>query len=99
MPALIPSSPLRHLRVRGGPAPFLIGESLFQWRTTGRADAKRLATAGLIIGLAPLATHASVLVLALIVTKLLTAIARLEARASVTLGSACRHRPVGAAVR
>jgi low temperature requirement protein LtrA len=61
--------------VLGGPALFLLGESLFQWRTTGRASAKRLAAAGLIIGLAPLAPHVSALVLAISVTVLLAALA------------------------
>jgi low temperature requirement protein LtrA len=68
--------------VLGGPALFLLGESLFQWRTTGRANAARLATAGLIMGLAPLAAHVSALSLAVIVTVLLTVLAIWELRAS-----------------
>jgi low temperature requirement protein LtrA len=72
----------------GGPALFLLGESIFQWLTTGRANARRLAAAGMIIGLAPLATQVSALVLAVIVTGLLTALAIWEVKAS-----ALRDRP------
>jgi low temperature requirement protein LtrA len=85
--------------VLGGPALFLIGEILFQWRTTGRASAKRLVAAGLLIGIAPLAIHVSALVLAVSVTVLLISIAILERRASATPGWASRHRRVGAVVR
>jgi low temperature requirement protein LtrA len=66
--------------VLGGPALFLLGENLFQWRTTSRANTKRLAAAGLIIGLVPVATHVSALVLGAIVTVLLTALAIWELR-------------------
>jgi low temperature requirement protein LtrA len=72
--------------VLGGPALFLAGESLFQWRTTGRTNAKRLAVAGLIIGLAPLATQVSALVLAMGVTVLLSALAIWETRAPAPRG-------------
>ena len=72
--------------VLGGPALFLLGESLFQWRTTGRANAKRLLAAALIVGLAPLATHVSALALAVIVTGLLTALAIWETRTPTPLG-------------
>jgi low temperature requirement protein LtrA len=66
--------------VVGGPALFLLGGSLFQWRTTGRANAKRLAAAGLLVGFAPLAPHVSALALAIGVTILLTALAIWEVR-------------------
>ena len=82
--------------VLGGPALFLLGESLFQWMTTGRANTKRLAAAGLIIGLVPLAPHVSALVLAVIVTGLLSALALWELRASASRGWASRRRVVGA---
>jgi low temperature requirement protein LtrA len=59
----------------GGPALFLLGVSLFQWRTTGTANAKRLAAAALIIGLAPLATQVSALALVSIITVLLALLA------------------------
>ena len=82
--------------VLGGPALFLLGGSLFQWMTTGTANVKRLAAAGLIIGLVPLAPHVSALVLAVIVTGLLSALALWELRASAPLGWASRQRVVGA---
>ncbi len=82
--------------VLGGPALFLLGGSLFQWMTTGRANTKRLAAAGLIIGLVPLGSHVSALVLAVIVTGLLSALALWELRASASRGWASRQRVVGA---
>ena len=81
--------------VLGGPALFLLGESLFEWRTTGRTNAKRLAAAGLIVGLVPLAPHVSALVLAALVTVLLSALAVWELRASASLSWASRRRMVG----
>jgi hypothetical protein len=81
--------------VVGGPALFLLGENLFEWRTTGRANVKRLAAAGLIVGLVPLASHVSALVLATVITVLLSALAVWELRASPSLGWAPRHRAVG----
>ena len=81
--------------VLGGPALFLLGASLFQWMTTGTANIKRLAAAGLIIGLVPLALHVSALVLAAVVTGLLSALALWELRASAPLGWASRRRAVG----
>jgi low temperature requirement protein LtrA len=66
----------------GGPALFLLGESLFQWRTTGTASAKRLGATVLIVALAPLATQVSTLVLAVVITVLLTGLAVWEARVS-----------------
>jgi low temperature requirement protein LtrA len=66
----------------GGPALFLLGESLFERRTTGRANLSRLAAAGLIVGLIPLAAHISALALATAVTALLGALAIWELRAS-----------------
>ena len=72
--------------VLGGPALFLLGESLFQWRTTGRTNVKRLAAAGLIIGLAPLGTQVSALVLAVGVTVVLTALAISEVRGPTLRG-------------
>jgi low temperature requirement protein LtrA len=64
--------------ILGGPALFLVGESLFQWSTTGRANARRLAAAALIIALAPLGPEISALALTLIVTALLIALATSE---------------------
>jgi low temperature requirement protein LtrA len=67
----------------GGPALFLLGESLFQWRTGGRTSVTRLGVAALIVALAPLAGWVSALALAAIVTALLTALAVSEAGVSV----------------
>jgi low temperature requirement protein LtrA len=78
--------------VLGGPALFLLGESLFQWMTTGRASAKRLAVGGLIVALAPLATQISALALALIVTGLLAALAIWELRGSAPRGELAERR-------
>ena len=61
--------------VLGGPALFLLGADLFQWRATGVLNVRRLFIAALIVGLLPLATHVSVLALALIVTALLIVLA------------------------
>jgi low temperature requirement protein LtrA len=61
--------------VLGGPAVYLLGECLFQWRMTGTANAKRLAVAGLIVLLAPLGGRVSALLLGAIVAALLTALA------------------------
>ena len=61
--------------VLGGPALFLLGESLFRWRLTGSPNTKRLAVAGLLVLLAPLGSHISVLLLLVIVVALLIALA------------------------
>ena len=82
--------------VLGGPALFLLGGSLFGWMTTGRANTKRLAAAGLIVGLVPLGSRVSALVLAVIVTGLLSALALWELRASASRGWASGRRVVGA---
>jgi low temperature requirement protein LtrA len=61
--------------VLGGPALFLLGESLFQWSATGRVNAKRVAAAAVIVALAPLGAEVSALALAVIVTGVLIALA------------------------
>jgi len=58
----------------GGPALYLLGESLFRWRITGTAHADRLATAGLLVALVPLGGQVSALALSLIVATLLSAL-------------------------
>jgi low temperature requirement protein LtrA len=67
--------------VLGGPALYLLGENLFQWRTTGKTNTKRLTVAGLLILLVPLAGHVAALLLGVIVTALLGALAVWESRA------------------
>jgi hypothetical protein len=57
--------------VLGGPALYLLGENLFQWRMTGKTNTKRLTVAVLLILLVPLAGHVAGLLLGVIVTALL----------------------------
>ena len=61
--------------VLGGPALFLLGESLFQRRLTSKTNIKRLTVAGLLILLVPLGGHLTALLLGAIVTALLAALA------------------------
>jgi low temperature requirement protein LtrA len=64
----------------GGPALFLVGETLFRARLTGIASAERLAVAALLLALAPLGAHVSALALSALVTALLCALAVWELR-------------------
>ena len=68
--------------VLGGPALYLVGESLFRIRVTGAANAKRLAAAGLLVALAPVGSHISALALSAIVAALLGAVAVWELRSA-----------------
>jgi low temperature requirement protein LtrA len=81
--------------VLGGPALFLLGESLFQRMTTGRANSKRVAAGGLIVGLLPVAPHVPALVLAVVVSGVLSTLVLWELRAAAPLGWASRQRVVG----
>ena len=47
--------------ILGGPALYLLGESLFSWRMTGATNAKRVAVAALLILLVPLGGEISAL--------------------------------------
>jgi low temperature requirement protein LtrA len=67
--------------VLGGPALYLVGETLFRARLTGAASAERLAVAALILALAPLAGALTALALTAVVTALLSALALWELRA------------------
>jgi len=67
--------------ILGGPALYLLGESLFCWRMTGETNAKRVAVAALLILLVPLGGQVSALLLSLIVAALLPALAAWELRA------------------
>ena len=40
--------------ILGGPALYLLGESLFRWRMTGATNTKRVAVAALLVLLVPL---------------------------------------------
>ena len=64
----------------GGPALYLLGESLFRLRVTGTANAKRLAGAATLVLLAPVGSQISALALSAIVAALLGALALWELR-------------------
>jgi low temperature requirement protein LtrA len=55
-----------------GPALYLLGEILFDWRVTGAANAKRLGVAAVLLLLVPFEGQISVLGLSLIVASLLS---------------------------
>ena len=65
--------------ILGGPALYLLGESLFRWRMTRTTNAKRVAVAALLILLVPLGGQISVLLLSLIVASLLLTLVVWEA--------------------
>jgi low temperature requirement protein LtrA len=69
--------------VVGGPALYLLGESVFQWRMTGVLNGRRVAVAALLALLAPVGTQISVLALSLIVAALLVALVLWELRSTV----------------
>jgi low temperature requirement protein LtrA len=62
----------------GGPALYLVGESLFRWRMTRTTNAKRLAVVAALLLLAPVGGHVSALLLCAIVAAMLTALALWE---------------------
>jgi low temperature requirement protein LtrA len=66
--------------ILGGPALFLLAESLFEWRLTSATNTKRIVVAGLIVLLAPLGDQVDALALGAIVTALLAALAIWELR-------------------
>jgi low temperature requirement protein LtrA len=82
--------------VLGGPALYLVGESLFRARLTGVADAQRLAVAALLIVCVPLGAHVSALALSAGVTALLSALALWELRAPARGGLHPHHQHEGA---
>jgi low temperature requirement protein LtrA len=65
----------------GGPALYLLGESLFRWRMTRVTQAKRVAVAALLILLVPLGGQVGALLLSIVVATLLTVLAVWELRA------------------
>jgi low temperature requirement protein LtrA len=64
----------------GGPALFLLGESLFRWRMTGTTNVTRAAVAGFLIFLVPIGGQVSALLVGVIVATLLSALAAWELR-------------------
>jgi low temperature requirement protein LtrA len=61
--------------VLGGPALYLLGESLFRRRMTGIQNTKGLVIAGALVALAPVGTQLSAFALSLIVAALVTGLA------------------------
>jgi low temperature requirement protein LtrA len=80
----------------GGPALYLVGESLFRLRLTGEANAKRLSVAAVLLLLAPIGTQMSALALCATVAALLAALALWELRAPVPGQLRAHHQPEGA---
>jgi low temperature requirement protein LtrA len=87
----------------GGPALYLLGESLFQIRMTRAANGKRLAVAAALVLLAPVGGHVSALALSAIVVALLIALVlwelprpALPAAPAAIARRACRRPPRGA---
>ena len=81
--------------ILGGPALYLLGESLFRWRMTGVPKAPRMAVAALLLLLAPLGGHVEALPLSIVVAALLTVLAvwdcgRLVCR--IRRGKSCKPR-------
>jgi low temperature requirement protein LtrA len=65
----------------GGPALYLLGESLFRWRMTGTTNVTRAAVAGFLIFFVPIGGQISALLVSVIVATLLSALAAWELRA------------------
>jgi low temperature requirement protein LtrA len=76
--------------ILGGPALYLVGESLFRWRMTGVAKAHRVAVAALLILLVPLGGQVGALLLSIVVATLLTVLAVWELRAPGLLETSAR---------
>ncbi|MGZ4229964.1 MAG: low temperature requirement protein A [Solirubrobacteraceae bacterium] len=74
----------------GGPALFLLGESLFRLRMIRAANAKRLAVVAILVLLAPIGSHVSALALSATVASLLIALALWELRTSTHHGLGIR---------
>jgi low temperature requirement protein LtrA len=65
----------------GGPALFLLGETLFRWRMTGTTNVARAAVAGVLVCLGLIGGQLSALLVSVIVATLLSALAAWELRA------------------
>jgi low temperature requirement protein LtrA len=81
--------------VLGGPALYLVGESLFRLRVTGAANAKRLAVAAILVLLTPFGSQISALALSATVAALLTALALWELRPAAHNLRYLQHQPEG----
>jgi low temperature requirement protein LtrA len=80
----------------GGPALYLVGESLFRLRVTGAANAKRLSVAAVLLLLIPVGAQISALALCATVAALLGALALWELRAPAPRQLRVHHQPEGA---
>jgi low temperature requirement protein LtrA len=78
--------------VLGGPALYLLGESLFRRRMTGATHAGRVAVAALLILLVPLGSHVEALPLSIVVAALLTVLAVWELRSLGLVEISARDR-------
>jgi low temperature requirement protein LtrA len=78
--------------ILGGPALYLLGESLFRWRMTGVPKAPRMAVAALLLLLAPLGGHVKALPLSIVVAALLSVLAAWELRSAGLVGTSARPR-------
>jgi len=78
--------------VLGGPALYLVGESLFRLRVTGAANVKRLAAAAVLVLLTPLGSRISALALSATVAALLSALVLWELRTSAVHGGLAELR-------
>ena len=76
--------------ILGGPALYLLGESLFRWRMTRETKPQRVAVAALLILLAPFGPHVAALPLSVVVAAPLTALAGWELRSALLLGTWAR---------
>jgi len=74
----------------GGPALYLLGESLFSWRMTRTTNVTRVAVAAVLILLLPIGGQVSALLVSVIVATLLSALAawELQARAGQRIAHA-----------
>src|SRR3954451_17968339 len=76
----------------GGAALYLFGESLFHWRMTRMANAKRLSVAAVLLGLAPVAGHLTALMLSALVAVELNTLALREQQTSGYVRRGARRR-------
>jgi low temperature requirement protein LtrA len=82
--------------VLGGPALYLVGETLFRARLTGVASGQRLLVAALLLACVPWGAHVSALALSAGATALLSALALWELRASARGALHPHHQHEGA---
>jgi low temperature requirement protein LtrA len=77
--------------ILGGPALYLLGESLFRWRMTRVLQVRRVAVAALLLLMAPLGGQVGALTLSIAVATFLTVLAVWELRAPGVLETSPRR--------